>query len=217
MQVRPKENIRTEKVVLLGPSSAGKTSLVNRIIQDKFNASMQATVGAAFMTKILDIDGTKIKLNIWDTGGSEKYKSLAPMYYRDARGVIIVYDLTNKESVHDAQMWVDEVRQNGQDNLIIVAAANKADLEDKRAVTHEEVDDFAFVNQLECYRETSALTGQNVSDLFEEFCKLLVKLPPLPKSDEEVFVNLNQARSTPSSSNYNYNSNYNYRQNQCSC
>lgn len=179
-------NVRSEKIVLLGPSSAGKTSLVNRIISDKFSHSMKATIGAAFMSKAFDINGVYMRLDIWDTGGSEKYKALAPMYYRDARGVIIVYDLTNSASLQEAQTWVDEVRQNSQNELIIVGAANKSDLYDKRAITKAEVDDFGFSNQLDCFMETSALTGDNVLPLFNELCLLLSKLEPLPSKQKEI-------------------------------
>lgn len=186
-----KSNIRSEKIVLLGPSSAGKTSLVNRIISDKFSHSMKATIGAAFMSKTLNIEGVDMRLDIWDTGGSEKYKALAPMYYRDARGIIIVYDLTNPNSIHEAQSWIDEVRLNNKNEMVIVGAANKSDLIENRQITKEEVDDFGFINQLDCFMETSALTGDNVVPLFNELCVLLSKLQPLPSKQKDI-VQLSQ-------------------------
>lgn len=192
-----KSNVRSEKIVLLGPSSAGKTSLVNRIISDKFSHSMKATIGAAFMSKTINVNGVDMRLDIWDTGGSEKYKALAPMYYRDARGVIIVYDLTNADSIREAQSWVDEVRSNNQNEIVIVCAANKSDLIENRKITKEDVDDFGFINQLDCFMETSALTGDNVVPLFNELCNLLSKLQPLPSKQKDV-IQLTQQQITRS-------------------
>ena len=126
MQLKER-SIRSEKVLLLGPSSSGKTSLVSRLISEKFDSSSKATIGAALASKTFNIDGEEIKLDIWDTGGSEKYKALAPMYYRDARGVVIVYDVTNQSSLDEAQNWLDQVRDNGQEQIVIVSAANKCD------------------------------------------------------------------------------------------
>lgn len=185
MQLK-ESSTRSEKVVLLGPSSSGKTSLVSRLISEKFDSSSKATIGAALASKTFQIDGEEIKLDIWDTGGSEKYKALAPMYYRDARGVVIVYDVTNQSSLDEAQNWLDQVRDNGQEQIVIVAAANKCDVTEERELSEEKANDFGFVNQLDAYLETSAKTGHNVHQLFESLAVQLLKLPPLPSLEKQL-------------------------------
>lgn len=177
---------RTEKVVIIGAASSGKTSLVNRLIRNNFAASSEATIGAAFVTKQLQVDGQDVKLDIWDTGGTEKYRSLAPMYYRGARAAVIVYDVTSEQSFKEAGEWLAEFREKGQPSAIVVAAANKIDLADSRAVSREEGEDFAFQNQMEFTKETSALTGAGVNELFEDLTRQLLLLPALGGCEIEI-------------------------------
>lgn len=176
--------VRCEKVVLIGEASSGKTSLVNRFIHDKFNTNSEATIGAAFLNKTLKINDQEIKLEIWDTGGSEKYRSLAPLYFRDARAAIVVFDVTNKNSFTSAADWINEFREKGQANAIVVAAANKCDLEEERKVNKEEAVDFSFQYGLEFIKDTSALNGTNVRELFEDLAKQLLLLEPQNTEDK---------------------------------
>lgn len=178
---------RSEKIVLIGAASSGKTSIVNRFIHDKFSSASEATIGAAFISKVININGTDIKLEIWDTGGSEKYRSLAPMYYRDARAAIIVFDVTSENSFNEAHEWLNEFRERGQQNALLFCAANKCDLTNERVITEDAAQDFAFKNQFEAIKNTSALSGQGISDLFQELGKGLLTLPPL-NSQEEIEV-----------------------------
>ena len=163
----------TEKIVLLGAASTGKTSIVNRFAHDRFSPNSESTIGAAFVTKNVMIDTNEVKLEIWDTGGSEKYRSLAPMYYRDASAAIIVFDLTSDQSLEDAQMWLEELRECGPENVIIGCAANKCDLTGERKITAETVEEFATKNQIKVMKETSALKGTNVVELFTELTKVV--------------------------------------------
>lgn len=178
--------VRSEKIVLIGAASSGKTSLVNRFVRNNFSGASEATIGAAFVSKALTVNDTEVKLEIWDTGGTEKYKSLAPMYYRDARAAIIVYDVTSQQSFDDASEWLNEFREKGQPSAIIVAAANKVDLVDKRVVTKENGEDFAFQNQMAFVKETSALSGDGVKELFEELAKELLLLPAVGNCEIEI-------------------------------
>ena len=128
---------REVKVVLLGDTGVGKSSLVLRFVTNSFKAYSESTIGASFMSKIMTIDGNKIKFQIWDTAGQEKYHSLAPMYYRGAAVAIVVYDITRKSSFTTLQNWIKELRQLGPEDIVIVIAANKCDLDDQREVETE--------------------------------------------------------------------------------
>lgn len=172
--MRQSGRVRTEKIVMLGGASTGKTSIVTRFSQDKFTGQSESTVGAAFVSKTFDVDGKQVKLDIWDTGGSEKYRSLAPMYYRDARAAIIVFDVTKKESLDEARDWLNELREHGMQDVVIVGAANKVDLSMERQIMPQDVDEFRFSNGIEKLFETSAKTGQNIYTLFSETAKILL-------------------------------------------
>ena len=103
-----------KKIVVVGDSAVGKTSIVARYINDTFYPNNESTIGAAFFSKVIESrDGIKDKIEIWDTAGQERYRSLVPMYYREAAGALIVYDVTIKGSLQNAQDWVKDIRQNG--------------------------------------------------------------------------------------------------------
>ena len=160
--------IRTEKIVMLGAASTGKTSIVNRFAHDRFSQTSESTIGAAFVSKIIKIGDRDVKLEIWDTGGSERYRSLAPMYYRDTHAAIIVFDLTSQTTLDDAKIWLDELRERGPPRAVVACAANKVDLAGQRQIDAEKVKEFAEKNDVQFVQETSALTGQNVNDLFNQ-------------------------------------------------
>ncbi|KAF0699261.1 Aste57867_10161 [Aphanomyces stellatus] len=123
---------REVKVVLLGDTGVGKSSLVLRFVTNNFRPYSESTIGASFMSKMLLVGDQAIKYQIWDTAGQEKYHSLAPMYYRGAAAAIVVYDITRKQSLVTLKNWVKELKQLGPDNIVIAIAGNKSDLDDKR-------------------------------------------------------------------------------------
>uniref|UniRef100_A0A8C7HYK7 RAB5A, member RAS oncogene family, b n=1 Tax=Oncorhynchus kisutch TaxID=8019 RepID=A0A8C7HYK7_ONCKI len=122
------------KLVLLGESAVGKSSLVLRFVKGQFHEFQESTIGAAFLTQTVCLDDTTVKFEIWDTAGQERYHSLAPMYYRGAQAAIVVYDITNKESFARAKNWVKELQRQASPNIVIALAGNKADLANKRAL-----------------------------------------------------------------------------------
>ncbi|KAK9354482.1 P-loop containing nucleoside triphosphate hydrolase protein [Lipomyces doorenjongii] len=140
------------KLVLLGESAVGKSSLVLRFVKDQFDDYRESTIGAAFLTQTIALDeSTTIKFEIWDTAGQERYKSLAPMYYRNANCAVVVYDITQavcdcgdshvwiqvnllKSSLDKAKSWVKELQRQANENIIIALAGNKLDLNAKRQV-----------------------------------------------------------------------------------
>lgn len=126
------------KLVLLGDVGTGKSSLVLRFVRGQFVEFQESTIGAAFFSQTLAVNETTVKFEIWDTAGQERYHSLAPMYYRGAGAAIIVYDITNQDSFARAKKWAQELKAQGNPNMVIALAGNKADLLDARKVTTEE-------------------------------------------------------------------------------
>lgn len=165
------------KLVLLGDMGAGKSSLSLRFVRGQFFDYQESTIGAAFLTQTLAVNETTVKFEIWDTAGQERYHSLAPMYYRGAAAAIIVYDITNSDSFGRAKKWVQELQRQGNPNLVMALAGNKADLSAKRKVEAEEGQSYAEENGL-FFMETSAKTAQNVNELFYEIARKLPKAQP---------------------------------------
>eukprot|EP01105_Mastigella_eilhardi_P022565 TRINITY_DN5566_c0_g1_i1.p1 TRINITY_DN5566_c0_g1~~TRINITY_DN5566_c0_g1_i1.p1 ORF type:complete len:206 (+),score=66.99 TRINITY_DN5566_c0_g1_i1:54-671(+) len=164
------------KVVLVGDTSTGKTSIVNRITNNTFQEVVEPTVGAFFETKKLNIDGRVVLFEVWDTAGQERFRSLAPMYYRDCVAAILVYDITRKESFTMMQSWLADLKKQAQPAVVMVAA-NKCDLEEQRTVTPSDLQ--LWLEQQEdkpLARECSAKTGCNVAELFDEVGRHLLKL-----------------------------------------
>jgi small GTP-binding protein len=174
-------SVRKEKVVLVGTHASGKTSLVQRFVQGTFSRDCPMTVGAAYVAKLVTVGERAVQLEIWDTAGSEKYRSLTPLYYRDARAAIVVFDLTRPETFAEAAAWAGELREKTGSLVTMAAAANKADLVAERRVTAVEVEEFRFQNQLDFVAETSALSGCGVAELFAQLAAdLLAQAPAAP-------------------------------------
>jgi Ras-related protein Rab-5C len=165
------------KLVLLGDMGAGKSSLALRFVKGQFFDYQESTIGAAFLTQTLAVNETTVKFEIWDTAGQERYHSLAPMYYRGAAAAIIVYDITNSDSFGRAKKWVQELQRQGNPNLVMALAGNKADLAPKRKIEAEEGQAYAEENGL-FFMETSAKTAQNVNEIFYEIARKLPKAQP---------------------------------------
>jgi len=170
------------KIVLLGDSGVGKTSIAVRYVQESFSSKLPPTIGASFLTKRIAVDTFKIKLQLWDTAGQERFRSLAPMYYRGAVAAILVFDITNDASFGKVKDWVQELRTNVSEEIIMCIVGNKADLEQARKITSEQGAEYA-ASIGGAYYETSAKTNQGVDSIFLEIGKKLVqfgKNPPKP-------------------------------------
>jgi len=164
------------KLVLLGESAVGKSSLVLRFVKGQFLDYQESTIGAAFLTQTVCLNDTTVKFEIWDTAGQERYHSLAPMYYRGAQAAIVVYDITNYDSFDRAKKWVKELQRQGNPNIVIALAGNKVDLASKRKIEIEEAQAYADENGI-LFMETSAKTAANVNELFVAIAKKLPKTP----------------------------------------
>lgn len=176
------------KLVLLGDSAVGKSSLVLRFVKKQFFEYQESTIGAAFLTQTVEVDDYVVKFEIWDTAGQERYHSLAPMYYRGAAAAIVMYDITNKRSFEGAKSWVKELQRQGNPNIVITLAGNKLDLaEDNRQVSEEEAQTYAEDNSC-IFMETSAKTNHNVSNLFITIAKKLPKSAPPPRQSGGIVI-----------------------------
>jgi len=161
------------KVVLLGDSGVGKSSLVVRYVEGVFSNVVKSTIGASFFTKRLTVNGAKVKLQIWDTAGQERFRSLAPMFYRGAAAAIVVFDITNESSFEKLKSWVTELRNNVEHNLVICIAANKQDLSSERRVLPHKVIDYAESIGATVF-ETSARINSGVEEMFASVANNLV-------------------------------------------
>lgn len=163
---------REVKVCLLGESGVGKSSIVMRFVNDTFKSALESTIGASFMSKRINVDGNHYVFQIWDTAGQEKYRSLAPMYYRGAAAAIIVYDVTRESTFRTVKDWIRELQKNATTDIVLAIAGNKCDLEDLREVRLKDVEE--YVSQIGAiFVETSALSAVNVPDLFVKIAKKL--------------------------------------------
>ncbi|EJC98783.1 ras-domain-containing protein [Fomitiporia mediterranea MF3/22] len=170
------------KLVLLGESAVGKSSLVLRFVKDQFDDYRESTIGAAFLTQTVSLeDGSTVKFEIWDTAGQERYKSLAPMYYRNANCAVVVYDITQSASLEKAKTWIRELQRQADPSIVIALCGNKVDLEERRQVLQEEAQNYAKEEGL-MWGETSAKTGLGVNDIFTELAKKLPQTAPPPQA-----------------------------------
>jgi len=153
------------KVVLLGNSGVGKSSIGLRFAQDMFLEEQEPTLGAAYMSKTLTHDGKRVKINIWDTAGQERYRAMSRMYYQDAQAAILVFDISSRESFSELKNWHRELRENGPAQIAIAVAGNKCDLEDREAVSATEAQKWAGSIGASFLR-TSTRTNHNIEALF---------------------------------------------------
>ncbi|ELT99690.1 hypothetical protein CAPTEDRAFT_6450 [Capitella teleta] len=160
-------SVHEVKLCLLGDSGVGKSSIVHRFVYDSFRPAMTSTIGAAFLTKTVIVDGTTYKYQIWDTAGQEKYRALAPMYYRGAAAAIIVYDITQESSFRATKSWITELQKHASPNIVLAIAGNKLDLDDLRDVQYSTALSYAD-KQGTVFVETSAKSAANIPALFME-------------------------------------------------
>lgn len=150
------------KVMLIGDSAVGKTCLLIRYKDGAFLSGVFiTTVGIDFRNKIVNVDDTKVKLQIWDTAGQERFRSVTHAYYRDAHALLLLYDVTNKTSFDNTRAWLGEINEYAQDDVVIMLIGNKADVAAERQIKYEDGDRLAKEYGV-TFMETSAKTGMNV-------------------------------------------------------
>ncbi len=155
------------KILLLGDGGVGKTSLLRRFIDNTFTPDYKSTIGVQFMTRTVELDDDKtIKLVIWDVAGQSKFTSYRHLYYKDAEGIILVYDITREDSFHNLNMWIEDAVKHTAKNTQIAILGNKVDLKDNRAVEIENAQQYSEGRKAVLFSETSAKTGRNVENAF---------------------------------------------------
>ena len=166
------EGVESFKVVLVGESGVGKTSIITQFIDQTFQEDQQSTTGGTFSTKSVVCDnGKTLKFEIWDTAGQERYRALTKMFYKDANAAVLVYDITRKDSFEEIQnYWSNQIKESSPPGIILAVAANKSDLIDHEAVDEEQARKFA--EELGAiFVSTTATQIDPVNDLFIQIAK----------------------------------------------
>lgn len=161
------------KFLVIGSAGTGKSCLLHQFIENKFKAESNHTIGVEFGSKVVNVGGRSVKLQIWDTAGQERFRSVTRSYYRGAAGALLVYDITSRETYNALTNWLTDARTLASPNIVILLVGNKKDLEDDREVTFLEASRFAQENEL-MFLETSALTGENVEEAFLKCAKTIL-------------------------------------------
>ena len=171
------------KIILVGDSNVGKTSLINRFMGFEFQENYACTINADFKIKTLSIDQlTGAELTVWDTCGQEKFRSMTRQYFKDAHGVILVYDVSNEISFRGLNVWLNEIKNNTKGEVSIVLVGNKIDIFERK-VSQKEANEYALKNGL-LYVETSSKEGINIDTPFENLANdIIKKIKENPDSD----------------------------------
>ena len=184
------------QLLIIGDSTVGKTSMLSRYVEDKFNSQFLATAGIDFFTKDEIFNNKKVRIKVWDTAGQERYKSLTNAFFRNAQGVILVYDVNKAETFENLKYWLQSINSNLGEKTEIkkIIIGNKIDLQ--REVSKEEAEAFAEQNKVN-YFETSAKLNQGISEsiryLAEEILKDILH-PPKNKDSLRLTIKLNNTK-----------------------
>ncbi|XP_004536702.1 ras-related protein Rab-18-B isoform X1 [Ceratitis capitata] len=163
---------KTIKLLIIGESGVGKSSLIRRFVENKFDDNHDVTIGMDFKSKVVNIDGIEYKLALWDTAGAERFRSLTPSFYRKALGAVLVYDITNRESLTKLEAWLAELENYSDNpNIATIVVGNKIDQD--RVVSREEGLKFARKHRA-LFLEATAKEDQYVANVFKEIVEKIV-------------------------------------------
>lgn len=172
------------KVIIAGSSGVGKSSLLLRFVDNVFSENLLSTIGVDFKFKTFDIKGKKVKMQIWDTAGSEAFRSIVSAYYRGANAVVLVYAIDDKLSFQEmAHFWIQEVNKYKEEDCEIMVLANKSDMP-LDAVSENELKQFMLDSKVSLFREVSAKTGNQVGEAFRMLGEKLMAKNKKRESDK---------------------------------
>ena len=170
-----KDSDITIKLLLIGNAYVGKTLIVQKFIDNTFSKSTVSTIGVDLQSKVIDINGKKVKYLIWDTAGEDRMKTMTYSYYRGCHVILVVFDVTERKSFQNVTTWVECIDKFAKANVLKFLVGNKTDLEDRREVTYDEGKKLAEDNGLKYY-EISALTIKGLHEMFEDIAKEYVEI-----------------------------------------
>jgi len=173
------------KLVFLGDESVGKTSIITRFMYDTFDDTYKVTIGIDFVSKTMYLEDRIVRLQLWDTAGQERFRSLIPSYIRDSSVAVVVYDITNRASFLNTDRWIEDIKTERGNDVVIMLVGNKTDLHGKRQVSVEEGEGKAkqLGGEGIMFIETSAKGGFNVKALFRKLALALPGAEPNPTVD----------------------------------
>jgi len=175
------------KLLLIGDSSVGKSSLMLRYTDDTFSPNMITTIGIDFKIRSVELDGKRIKLQIWDTAGQEQYRVMTNAFYRGAMGIFLVYDVTNEASFRNIQSWMVNLEQHASEGVLKMLMGNKCDIPDEREIDTARGQAWANQHGLKFF-ETSAKTGKGVDDAFLSIAREIKRKLDIEDSDTHPVV-----------------------------
>ena len=185
------------KIVLLGDSGVGKTSVASGYVSGVMPSVVKPTIGAAFVTKSIEIDNHHLELLIWDTAGQEVYRGLTPMYYRSAMVAIVMYDISSEATFNGVSYWFNELRANAEPDTIIILCGNKSDREKQRVIPESKGQALADTNRA-LFAETSAVTGAGVEHMFQMAVRKCIEEHGIGREKQgQTSVDLSESRSQP--------------------
>ena len=200
----------------MGDSGVGKSCIILRYIEDTFSTNLMNSIGVDFKLKNIEIDSKKIKLQIWDTAGQERFRTITTSYYKGAHAIVIVFDITDKDSFEHVKVWMQDIDKFAKQGVMRILVGNKCDLEHQRAVTKDQGNEMALKYGIK-YIETSAKDTINIEELFVNTAKTLMN----KQQNNKTGINNNGTNSygidLANSGNNNNNENKNGNQNSGCC
>ena len=167
------------KILVIGDSSVGKTSMLLKYVENIFPEAHMATIGVEYKVKVINTPKYKVNLNIWDTAGQERFKSITKSFFNNTNGIVFVYDITSKESFEGVKNWMKDAEPYGKFESVL--CGNKVDLEEKRIIKFDQLKEFGLKKKIDVF-ETSAKTGANLNKVFQKIVDLILQ----NRTDEEI-------------------------------
>ena len=178
-------------IITLGEASVGKTSIINRYINNIFDDYTISTIGCDFKMHFITIDDKKIRMKIWDTAGQERFNSIQNQYYKNVDGVLLVFDKTSLSTFENLNKWFEKIEKHSPKNCIVALAGNKKDLTNNIEVEDDYAENFALENFGIKYYSVSAQNGENIKEIFEYLVREILKNKEEKDNRETIVVKNN--------------------------
>jgi len=166
------------KILILGDATVGKTSILIRYTENTFDSDSLSTLGVDVKYKYVTMNNKKIRMNIWDTAGQDRFKNIAKNYFKGANAVIFVYDVNVKQTIEKIKYWINSANENTSKDVVGVIVGNKIDMRENHEIMNEQIKSLADKYDMETF-ETSAKTGEGISEVFTYLVQCLLKKPDI--------------------------------------